>query len=168
MKCTNILLYLTIVFFLLSLLTGCANSSSQIQNSLHNYSQMIAGNIPEDLCLTIYYLDPSILTYSPLNVDDLMNFSETQKIIIQSEELMANFEPFKKLDISALKPAREKTYVNARLYYVLNAGDAGNLLEVVITQTNYNVILNGIETEYTPIFHELVAAFLPKDRGRFA
>lgn len=162
MKHTNILLYLSIVLLIVSLSTGCANSSSQIQDSLHNYSQMIAGNIPEDVCLTIYYLDPSILTYSPLSVDDLMNFSETQKIIVESEELVANFEPFKKLDISELKPAREKTYVDARLYYVLNAGDSGNLLEVVITQTNYNVILNGIEAEYNPIFHELVAAFLPK------
>ena len=162
MKHTNILLYLSIVLLIVSLSTGCANSSSQIQDSLHNYSQMIAGNIPEDVCLTIYYLDPSILTYSPLSVDDLMNFSETQKIIVESEELVANFEPFKKLDISELKPAREKTYVDARLYYVLNAGDSGNLLEAVITQTNYNVILNGIEAEYNPIFHELVAAFLPK------
>lgn len=150
-----------IVLLLVMLLLGCTNPSTQIQDSLRDYSRIITEDFPEDLCLTIYYLDPSILTRRPLSVEDLMSFPETQKIVIEAEELSTNIESFKKLNASMLKPAKEKVYVDARLYYVLDAGENNKVLDVVISQTDSGVIMNGIEVEYNPIFHELVAPFLP-------
>lgn len=163
MKHRNALLYITVILLLVSVLTGCANTSAQAQNPLADYEKMLSGDIPQDLRLTIYYMDPAILTLVPLSAEDLMSFSETKKIVVGSDELAANFEPFKKLNSSVLQPAIVTSYIDARMYYVLEAGDSGKLLEVTISQVRGNIFVNGMEVEHNRIFYELIAPFLTEE-----
>ncbi len=163
MKYRAVLFYITVIIVVLSTLAGCANPSAQPQNPLADYEKMLSGDIPQNLRLTIYYMDPTILTLMPLSAEDLMDFPETRKIVVESGELAANFEPFKELNFSILQPAKITSYIDARMYYVLEAGDSGKLLEVTISQVHGNMFVNGIEVEHNRIFYDLIDPFLTEE-----
>ena len=153
-----------LVGFLLAItLSGCSNTTNQLQDALQDYTQMVEGNCPEDLCLTIYYIDPHILTRKPISATELMNFPGVKKVIVESETLATQFERFKKLDASILKPIEENSDINARLYYVFETGESGKILEVTICDADSSVIVNGIEVETNSVFYELIEPFLSQE-----
>lgn len=162
MNCKKIILLL-VSFLLVMSWAGCANTSIQLQNALENYSKIVTGDIPQDLKLTIYYMDPQILTRIPLSAEDLINASFTQKIVIEHEELLKHLNLFQQLNAPILQPVKEKSAINARLYYVLESTASGKLLEVTVSQIYGTVFVNGIEVEDNPIFYELIAPFLTEE-----
>ena len=143
---------------------GCSDSKNQAYDSLEasfaDYLKAVEGDIPEDLRLTIYYIRPYIATRRPLSVEDLMNFTDVNRIVVESEGLAAHSELLRKLDPSLLQPATGESYINARMYYVLEAGN-DKLLEVIISTGS--VFVNGFFVEFHPILLELIAPFLPED-----
>jgi len=58
-----------------------------------------------------------------------------------------------------LQPVKEKTYINARLYYVLEVGTE-SLLGVVISDIHGSVFVNGEEVEDHPVFYEIIIPYL--------
>lgn len=107
-----------LTFFLISILSGCSSPSALLQKRMQYYSSAVDGELPDDLRLTIYYLSPSILTRVPLSSDQLISYSLTEKIIVESSELVKHQELLQKMNVSALQTDSEETYMNARLYYV--------------------------------------------------
>ena len=164
--------FFTVISLLITVLTGCTTASGSAQSPIDDYSAMLKEGIPEDLCLTIYYMDPRILTRLPLSADDLINFSETKKIVVEAKELEENLNLLKKLELDVLQPAAMKSYIDARMYYVLASENSGKLLDVIISQIHGNVFVNGEEVNYDPVFLEIISPFLTeearylfKDRG---
>lgn len=153
------LFYITILIF--SLFTGCGKASQN--DVLSKDSNATSGDIPEDLRLTIYYMDPRILTRMPLDVDSLIGFPETRKIVIEHEELLPHLDSLKELTASMFHPAKEESYYNARMYYVLENGHSEKLLEVIISQVYGNVVVNGTEVEDYSLFYEWISPFLPEE-----
>lgn len=162
MNCKKIILLL-VSFLLIMSWAGCTNTSIQLQDALENYSKMVQGDMPEDLCLTIYYVDPQLLTRYPWSVDTLINCDMTQKIVIERGEILSNIDAFKKINWSVLTPTKNDPRINARLYYVIESGEHGKLLEVVISEVRGNVVVNRIEIENNALFYELIWPFLPED-----
>ena len=159
----RIAIYITAISLLITLLNGCTVASSPYeQDPLDDYRQMLSGDIPEDLCLTIYYMDPLIFTRIALTTDGLMSHPETKKIIVKADQLEDKQSLLKKLDSSLLQPAAINSYVNARMYYVFETAETGKLLEVIVNQVYGNVFVNGIEAEENPVFLEIVTPFLPE------
>lgn len=150
-----------LAFLLAITLTGCSNSTP-LQDVMNDYSKMVEGDIPEDFCLTIYYLDPNILTRRPLSEADLVTFPGVEIIRVESEELASYWTLLKELDLSILQLVKEKSYMNARLYYVFEVGDS-DILEVVISEIHGSVFVNGVEVEDNPLFYELIAQFLTEE-----
>ena len=161
MKRKTVLQKIIVIFLFLSILTGCANT--QPQNPLADYEKMLGGDIPQNLRLTIYYMDPTISTLLPLSAEDLMDFPETRKIVVEFDELAANFEPFKKLNVSVLQPVNGTPAIDARMYYVLEAGNGEKLLEVTISQVHGRIYVNAMAVEHNPIFYEIIAPFTPEE-----
>lgn len=151
-----------LAFLLITILTACSNSSP-LQEALNDYSKIVEGNLPDDIRLTIYYLDPNMLTRIPLSKDDLVTFSGVEIITVNSEELASCWELLKELNPSILHPVQEESYINARLYYVFELGDSDKILEVVINNIHGNVFVNGIEVEDNPIFYELILPYLTEE-----
>ena len=157
----------TVVTFLLVLLciiiSSCVFSSKkELGHTLADYEKAVEKDLPEDLCLTIYYLSPGILTHVPLGWESLKNHSETKKIIVESEKLETYVELLRKLNQSILQPTEGESCINARLYYVFET-ENDKLLEVDLTRISGTVFVNGIEVEDHPIFYELIAPFLTED-----
>lgn len=158
MKRSTVLIF---VFLLLTaIMTGCKNQSAPLQEALNDYSKMVGGDLLEDLSLTIYYIDPELLTRIPVSTEDLMTFRGVKIIVVESEKLENHLEQLRKLDASMLQPVQEESYINARLYYVFEAGDSDKILEVVISEIHGSVFVNGVEVEDNPVFYDLILPFL--------
>lgn len=162
MKRTCIMVLLVCLLLTVAL-SGCSNPTNDLQVALQDYVKMVDGDCPEDLRLTIYYIDPAILTRKPLTAEELKNFPGVQTITVEAEELAKHFETFQKLTPSALKSVEENSGINARLYYVFETGDAGQILEVIICDSYSSVFVNGIEVENNSVFYELIEPFLSEE-----
>lgn len=152
-----------LTFFLISILSGCSSPSALLQKRMQYYSSAVDGELPDDLRLTIYYLSPSILTRVPLSSDQLISYSLTEKIIVESSELVKYQELLQKMNVSALQTNSEETYMNARLYYVFSTEDNEKLLEVVLSDRARDPFVNGIQVKDSNIVFELITPFLPED-----
>lgn len=160
MKRISVVFYFILCFLLLSILAGCTDTSDQLQNVLDDYTKVVAGDLPEDLRLTIYYISPSILTRVPVSAEALMDFPGVKTILVKFGELAAHSELLRKLEPSILQPVEEGSYIDARLYYVFEVGESEKILEVVISKIYGTVFVNGIEVENNAVFYELILPFL--------
>lgn len=155
----RIAIFVTVLSILMGMMAGCAKAPEQKQDVLSNYLEML-NNIPDDVCLTIYYMDPSVLTRMALSADDLIKLAD--KIVVESDVLKENADLLKKLDSTVMQPATIKSYINARMYYVLETEETGKILEVIISQVNGNVFVNGTEVVWNPVFLKVIKPFLPE------
>ena len=163
MRRSKILLFMLIILLVPSL-TGCSSPSAQLRDSFSVYLDVISEDIPEDIQLTIYYIDPLILTNRPLSTDDLVKYDDVKKIVVEYEELSTQIALLSKLEPSILEPVKEETYLNARLYYVIETETHGKILEVAISEIGgRNVFVNGIEVEDNSVFYEVITPFLSEE-----
>ena len=70
-------------------------------------------DIPDDVHLKIYYINPRILTRIPLSAEELMVFRGVKVITIESEELAKHSTLLRKLDASIISAVNEESYINA-------------------------------------------------------
>ena len=137
-------------------------SRNTLKGTLKDYSQIIM-DIPEDVHLKIYYIDPHILTRIPLSVEKLMVFPGMKAITIESEELAKHSTLLRKLDASIISAVNEESYIDARLYYAFETGNGNKFLEVIVNEINGPVFVNGYEVENNPIFYEIIVPFLSEE-----
>ncbi len=164
MKRIRKMICVLLVVFLVLTSHGCSNSEKQeydsLEDSFADYLKAVEGEIPENLRLTICCIPPGIATRRPVSVEELMDFPDASIIVVESEELAAHSELLRKLEPSILVPVEEESYIDARMYYFLEAGN-DKLLEVIIGTGG--VFVNGFAVEFHWILLELVAPFLPED-----
>ncbi len=120
------------------------------------------GNL-DDLNLTIYYMDPSILSYFPQNVDNLISFSYEHKIIIDGSKLEEQIDLLNEMCTVNLMPVEHKSRLDARLYYVFATKSNRKIFDVAIWGKNKSMFVNGIEIYENDIFYDVIKPFLPED-----
>ena len=159
------ILFLATVLLVGAVLTVCSSDAVRLRWAINRYQSVLDGELSEDLTLTIYYLPHYILTRKPLTVEELREMTDTVKIVVESDELECYLSTLRKLDSSAVQPAREKFGLNALVYYVFGTGNSEKLLEVVMQQfvgnsQAFGAFVNGIPVEKNPILYELLMPFL--------
>lgn len=108
-------------------------------------------------------MSPHILTNHPLSVDDLINFNSVKKIVINGSDLEEHIDLFKQISNDDLIPVKKKSYLNARLYYMLESKKNGKLFDVAMWGGgNNSIFINGFEVKENDIFYDVVKPFLPK------
>ena len=107
MRRSKILLFMLILLLVPSL-AGCS-PSAKLRDTFRVYLDVISEDIPEDMQLTIYYIDPSILTNRPLSTDDLVKRDDVKKIVVEYEELSTQIALLSKLEPSIFEPVKEET-----------------------------------------------------------
>jgi hypothetical protein len=158
---------------LVTALTGCQTPSESaekqpepmtLEEAMADYTKMVAGELPKDLRLSIYYIYPKLDTRCPVTKEDLKTFHDVKVIVVESEELKGHLDLLRKLGPSVLEPVEEPSYINARLYYVFEVGDSEVILDVVTgAERNDTIFVNGIEVETNPVFYELILPFLTEE-----
>ena len=156
----KIAILVLIVSILLSL-AGCG-LKNELYNQTRTFYEIVNGTIPQDLRLTIYYLNGLIDTVVPLSIEMLKSAHNVQVISVDYENLVKHADYLKKFDPSSLKPIYRNDYVDARLYYVFELGDSGPILEYVhsCSKTDF---LNGIPIKFDHELIDLISPFLPED-----
>ena len=138
------------------------NQKTQVEKAVTLYSEITENGIPENMCLSIYYISPYVWTRVPVSIADLCAYDDVRIIKIHHSELEEHYESLTKLDATALQTVTEKTGINARLYYVFEV-DSEKVLEVVINGPYSSIYVNGVEVHNHPVFFELIAPFVDEN-----
>ena len=152
---------LLLVFLVLSVIMSI---TVFCHNKLVDVSDLIKKEKPEDLVLTIYYMEPNVLTDIPISVDMIKSWGD--KVEITGKELEEHIAAFKQINKKTLKLVRIiPANVNVRMYYVLESKKNGKLFDVAVwgNIANETLMFNGVEIKNNRIFYDVVLPFLPED-----
>lgn len=116
-----------------------------------------------DFSLDIYYVSPYLYTDMPLSVEYLLD--NVPCVTVTGEELEEHVDVFNKLRIEKFTSVDFESYLNARIYYVLQDKDGKKVFDVAMWSGNGNVLFNGTEVYENEIFYEAILPFLPQDKS---
>lgn len=155
--------FLIFILLALTFLSSCGGNDMRSEKALNNFSKLIEKKNFDDLSLTIYYINPFILTRAPLGVDDLINFSNVKKIVISGSDLEEHMDLFEQINKDDLIPVKNKSRINARIYYCFETVKEGKIIDVAMWGNDGSVFINGLEVKGNDIFYDIVMQFLPTD-----
>jgi hypothetical protein len=154
------------LFIFLSVITlsSCGGGTMPPEAALKNFSKQIERGNLDNLRLIIYYMDPNFLTMIPMSVEDLVNAEGdwVQKVVIDGSSLEEHIGLLKQVGNITLIPVKDKSYINARIYYVFKTRFNRNIFDVVMWGENQSIFVNGFEVEANGIFYDLIIPFLPE------
>ena len=167
-----ILRFITLVLLSSIILTGCGGDNMFSKRPLFNISELIENENIDDISLTIYYVNPFILTLFPWSIDNLIDSSQENKIVVNGSDLKEHIDLFKQINNNNSIPVKKKsTYVDVRLYYVLESKVNGKLFDVAMWgggdgSEDNSIIVNGIEVKGNDIFYDVIMPFLPENAAK--
>lgn len=164
MKKVPIAFFLVLFILLVFFLAGTTNTQYTLERSMTKYRKVVDGDLPDDISLTIYFLDAGIYTFSPINTLELVeSYMGEKKIAVKYEELNVYLDLLRKMDVAILKPIDETEYLDILVYYVFETEKTGKLLEVCINSSRGSVFVNGIEVQESAVFYEVIEPFLTEE-----
>lgn len=117
---------------------------------------------PDDISMTIYYIDPSVLTRAPWDANFLIEHCDS-KIVVEGNELKQQLVLLDKINSTRFKRVVNSNEMDARIHYVIENKES-KLLEVTMWGSSGNsIFVNGIEIEEDFLFYDLIMPFLPDD-----
>lgn len=153
--------FLILLLIVSALLMGF---NKQLEKPTINLIERSANENFDDISLTIYYTNPFDRSRHAWSAEFLMGIVEKRKIVITGGALEEHIDLFKRISSDDVIPVRKKTYLNARLYYVLESKRNGKLFDVAMWGGNNNsIFVNGFEVKENDIFYDVVKPFLPED-----
>ena len=156
---------LVIGILVMLLLAGLAfvifeRSDMGAKKSLDYFSQLIEDGKADNLSLTIYYVNPWILTLMPLDVNLLIaNYADD---IVYVENLKEQIDLFKQINSDALIPVEHTSRMDARVYYVFKTKHNRKIFDVAMWGDDYSIYVNGLEVKSDDIFYDIIMPFLPE------
>ena len=132
-----------------------------VKNTVNNFSRLLETGSFENLTLTIYYINPLIITRIPISADSLIHMEEANKIVVHGNMLSEHINLLKKLNVDILIPVEQESILNARLVYTFEWND-DNML-IVAMGINDSVFVNGFEVQFNAVFADIIKPFLTED-----
>ena len=136
------------------------------ERASHALKQYIKHGKIENLVLTIYYKDPSVLTLMPLSVDALVSGSYEHRVIITGNRLREHADLLSRMidtDLTPVKYDEDYSYVNVRIYYVFESNRGRSIYNVTMWSGGENLFVNGSEVVSNSVFYDVLLPFLPDD-----
>ncbi|WP_138756582.1 hypothetical protein [Paenibacillus sinopodophylli] len=159
--------YIILLFFICTILSSCGRDNMNSNKPSINFSELIENENIADIILTIYYVNPFILTRQPWSVGNLINSQSVKKIVISGSDLEEHFDLFNQINNDVLIPVKkESPNLDVRLYYVLDSKKNGKLFDVAMWgggREGNTIFFNGYEVIGHGIFYDVVMSFLPED-----
>jgi len=164
------------IFLLLTIISsGCGSDDMNSRETSFNFFELIESNNLNDISLTIYYMDLFTRTRAPVTLEQLMggwhdnsgqliNGWYDYKTVITGETLAKHRDLLNQLINIELISVANESFVNARLYYVFEHSEHGELFSfLAFSGSDDTVFINGREVKSNRIFYEIVLPFLPED-----
>jgi hypothetical protein len=159
--------FFILLLLAVTILSSCKEINMHSKNPTFDSFELFKNENLDDVSLTIYYGNPFILTRFPLSVDNLMKSSIAKKMVINGRQLEEHLDLFKQINNEEFIPVKKKSYLDARLYYVLESKKNGKLFDVAMWGgDNNSIFANGFEVKGNDIFYDVVKPFLPEDAVR--
>lgn len=158
------ILIISVLLLLVFCTAGCTQSKRNqdadvLDHLLDDYSKAIADGVPSDMSLTLYSnIFPSISLDRPVTKEDLFQIFISTRI--DSTELSSRMTCLKKLETAVLQSPEESLPQNLMVYYCIDTGATGKVLEVEISGKGGSMIVNGVEVKYNPVYFEIVSPYL--------
>jgi len=156
------LIFVLLVSIILISYGGC---NLHLRNQAFNFAEIIENENIDDLSLTIYYVKPfGFLTPLPWSVEFFISYAHDGKIVISGNDLEEFIDLFKQINNDILTPLMRPSYLDVRLYYVLESRENGKLFDVVMWDRGPvgNIVVNGFAVKDNPIFYDAILPFLPE------
>ena len=138
-------------------LSGCRAQPAPLQDALADYEKVLKTDGLDGLRLSVYYIDPSILTRSPLTEEQLLSFESVQKFEVDNAQLLQH------INAEELTPVSNPSALNARLCCIFESDYAGQVLQLTLGGEANSIFVNGVEAENCELLHDLLAAFAPEE-----
>ena len=152
-----------LILLAVTILASCGGNDMQSKKASDYFSKLTEKENLDNLSLTIYYINPSILTRAPLSVDNLINHNAVHRIVVPGIELTENSDLFKNIGNVDFIPVKKKSRINARLYYIFEAGEDGKIVDVAMWGDDSSVFVNGVEVKDNDVFYDVIRPFLTED-----
>ncbi len=158
------ILIISVLLLLAFCMPGCAQSKQSqdadvLDHLLDDYSKAIADGVPSDMCLTLYNnIVPYISSDRPVTKEDLVQIPIST--VIDSTELSSRIASLKKIETSVLQLPERSLPQNLMVYYCIETGASGKVLEVEISGKGGTMVVNGVEVQYDPVFFDIVSPYL--------
>ncbi len=164
------------IFISVTALTSCGGGATRAETALKNFSKEIERGNLDNLRLRIYYMNPNILTFMPVSVEDLITAEEddrVQKFVIDGNSLEEHIGLLKQVGNITLTQVKEESYINARIYYVFETNKGKKIFDVTMwgyvegmgVVDEKCIYINGFAFEENDIFYDLILPFLPEDEA---
>lgn len=151
------------IFFELLTFACCGVKNARLQVVLTDYAAVLESNGLDGLRLSVYYIDPSILTRFPLTEERLLSFESVQRFDVDNAQLLQNIELLKTINAEELTPVSNPSALNARLCCIFESDYAGQVLQLTLGGEANSIFVNGVEAENCELLHDLLAAFAPEE-----
>ena len=103
------------IFFELLTFACCGVKNARLQVVLTDYAAVLESNGLDGLRLSVYYIDPSILTRFPLTEERLLSFESVQRFDVDNAQLLQNIELLKTINAEEMTPVSNTSVLDARL-----------------------------------------------------
>lgn len=167
--------FLILILLIGNTLIGCGRVSMDSQEIYFSFNELPESENLSNISLTIYYKDLLVFTRAPVsleqltggwydNAGQLVSGIYTYRIVVSGDKLEEHRDMINQLLKAELLPTETESVVDARLYYVFEHREYGELFSVLAFGSGTgSVFVNGIEVEHNRVFFEMVLPFLPDD-----
>ena len=132
---------------------------------MSSFAKIIERGDLNDLCLTIYYVNPKILSI-PWDVKNLISGYQ-YKVVVTGSELEEQIDLLYQLSKVKLIPVIFKGKMDARIYYLLESTEKGKIIDVAMWDFNGYIHINGVAVKNDDdIFYRVIIPFLPEDAAK--
>lgn len=163
MRQSKLRIFPVLIVIALLVLSGCGAKSTPLQAALADYAAALEADGLDGLRLSVYYIDPSILTRSPLTEEKLLTFESVQKFEVDRAQLLQHIELLKTINAEEMTPVSNSSVLDARLCCVFESDRAGQVLRLTLGGKDNSIFVNGVEAENRGLLRDLLAAFAPEE-----
>lgn len=147
-------------------LSGCRAQPAPLQDALADYEKVLKTDGLDGLRLSVYYIDPSILTRSPLTEEQLLSFESVQKFEVDNAQLLQHIELLKTINAEEMTPVSNASVLDARLCCIFESDRAGQVLRLTLGGKDNSIFVNGVEVENFELLRDLLMAFASEETMR--
>jgi len=147
-------------------LSGCRAQPAPLQDALADYEKVLKTDGLDGLRLSVYYIDPSILTRSPLTEEQLLSFESVQRFDVDNAQLLQNIELLKTINAEEMTPVSNTSVLDARLCCIFESDRAGQILRLTLGGKDNSIFVNEVEVENCELLRDLLAAFASEETMR--
>lgn len=147
-------------------LSGCRAQPAPLQDALADYEKVLKTDGLDGLRLSVYYIDPSILTRSPLAEEQLLSFESVQKFEVDNAQLLQHIELLKTINAEEMTPVSNASVLDARLCCIFESDRAGQVLRLTLGGKDNSIFVNGVEVENFELLRDLLMAFASEETMR--